>query len=404
MKYFQIKNILFFILTSCLFLQSTTATAANQRKYRLTENAQEQLTLVQVLISDNKNQKALAILNMLLTSVTKQSYDEAVTYQTLGYVYSTLDKQQEAIQAFTKAINFGALPKSIVHELHYVIAQLLIHQAQYEQGLKYLTKWFQLEKKPSAQGHFLAATAYYHLENYKQLIYQLRNALKKRNNAPASWYELLLAGYYESRQSNKAAELMEKMLYLFPEKNGYWMQLAGLYMNIKQERKALAIMELAYSKGALSKHSELMQLARTYLYMEMPYKAADVLSSEIDKGHITKDRDSMKLLADSWILCRENDKGIDVLSEAANTFGDTELYYRLGQLYVGREQWKEAIDVLNKAKNEPDFQFHAETYLLLGIAAFQIKDNALSFKALNQALAFDNTKEKAQQWLAQIKK
>ena len=108
------------------------------------------------------------------------------------------------------------------------------------------------------------------------------------------------------------------------------MQLAGLYMNMKQERKALAIMELAYSKSALSKHSELMQLARTYLYLEMPYKTADVLSTELDKGRITKNRDSMKLLADSWILSQENDKGIDVLSDAANTFGDAKLYYRLG--------------------------------------------------------------------------
>ena len=189
-------------------------------------------------MGDNKNQKALAILNILLTSVTKQSYDEAVAYQTLGHVYSALDKQQQAIQAFTTAIKIAALPKSINHELHYIIAQLLIHQAQYEQGLKYLTKWFQLEKKPSAQGHFLAATAYYYLKNYKQLIYQLRNALKKRNNAPASWYELLLAGYYETRQSDRAAELMEKMLYLFPEKNGYHQAPAPTPTAHRQERAA----------------------------------------------------------------------------------------------------------------------------------------------------------------------
>jgi len=91
------------------------------------------------------------------------------------------------------------------------------------------------------------------------------------------------------------------------------------------------------------------------------------------------------------------------LLEAANSFNDIELCYRLEQLYVDEEEWSKAINKLNKVVLNHKFSNIADTYLLLGIVAYEYKDNIASFKALNKTLGYDKTKQQAKQWLTLLK-
>lgn len=390
------------IILAGLLLQTNLPAA--EKKYQLLAKSQQTLTNVQQLMEQNKYQEAVPILNDLLKSTSHRKYDLAVTYQTLGYVHSGLNDHNKAVQAFTRAIQIGSLPGSIMHELRFAVAQLLIHKGDYKEGIKFLTQWFRQERNPPAQAHFMAATAYYNLKEYKQMVHQANNAISKRDNPPSLWYELLLAGYYETNNYIKAAELMEKMLKLFPDKDEYWMQLAGIYLTIKREKKALAMMELAYVKGLMSKNDELLQLARTYLYLEMPYKAANLIETEMDRKRIKQDKDSLILLADSWLLAQERKPGIKALAQAADTYKDSDLYYRLGQLYVDEEAWDRAIEALSKVTADSSYSNIADAYLLLGIAAFEGDEKVRSYKALSKALNYKHTKKQAQQWIAQFKK
>lgn len=396
-------NIFLAILLTISISTHVKPAFSQSSKYQLSQQAQAELTSVQDLMQRNEFQTALEVLNTLQTAVRNQRYDLAITYQTIGYVYSNLNSNKEAIQAFTKAIQTGALPKSVNHEIEYIVAQLLISEGSYAQGMKYLSTWFRNEKNPSAEAHYIAATAYYFLDNYKQMVYQARNAISKRKNAPASWYEILLSGYYETNDLIAAADLMETMLKNFPQRTQYWMQLAGIYLSIKKNQQALALMEVAYIKGIVNKHQELIQLAQTYLYMDMPYKAANLLSTEMENQQIKKTKETVKLLADSWFLARETEKGIDVLSAAITQIKDAEIYYRLGQLYVAQEDWNNAVKILNQTIQTTDFENIADAYLLLGVAALQGNDKSTSYRALNNALKYDSTKEQARQWMAELR-
>lgn len=372
-------------------------------RYQLSKEAEQELAAVQDLLQRNEYQPALDILNKLVNTVRNRRYDLAVTYQTQGYIYSMLNRTRDATLSFINAIDTRGLPPAANNELHYTVAQYLISDGKYSEGMDYLTTWFRNEKKPSAEAHYMAATAYYFLNDYKQLIYQARNALSKRSDAPASWYEILLAGYFETGDMNAAAELMETMLNRFPGQTQYWMQLAGVYLSIKKNERALALMEVAYIKGIIKDESGLLQLAQTYLYMEMPYKAATLLSTEMEDGKIDRKKQTLIMLADSWFLAREVDKGIEVLSDAVTTINDPELYFRLGQLYVEKEDWGEAIKTLNQVTKVKDYKDIADAYLLLGIAALQGKEMVISYQALNNALKYDATREQAQQWMAELR-
>ena len=373
-------------------------------QYQLGDQTREQLTAIQDLMQHNDFQKALETLNTLRNTVRNRRYDLAVTWQTIGYVYTNLGNNKQAIQAFINALDTRALPPDINHDVEYSVAQLLMADGSYADGMKYLTDWFRRENNPPAEAHYLAATAYYYLKEYKQQIFQARNAISKRTNAPASWYELLLAGYYETNDMLAAADLMETMIKKFPTRNQYWMQLAGIYLNIKKTKQALALMELAYMKGIIKQQQDLMQMAQTYLYLGMPYKAAKLISTEMANKNIKQTRETVTTLADSWYLAREPQKAIDVLSDAVNQYQDTGMYYKLAQLYVDREEWDNAVKMLNLVINKSDFKNIADAWLLLGVAALHENDLTTSYRALNNALRYDATRKQAQQWLVELKK
>lgn len=404
MKYPRVKfqAVLPFVLA--VVFCSLPAFCQEDSRYQLSDQARQQLTAVQDLMQRNEFQNALEVLNKLKSAVRSRRYDLAVTWQTIGYVYSNLGDNGQAVQAFINALDSRALPPDISHALEYSVAQLLMADGEYANGMQYLSAWFRRESDPPADARYMAATAYYYMKDYKQMIFQARNAISKRSNAPASWYELLLAGYYETNDMTAAAGLMETMINKFPARTQYWMQLAGIYLNIKKTKQALALMELAYIKGAIKQQQDLMQLAQTYLYLDMPYKAAKLISTEIAKKNLDKSRDVVMTLADSWYLAREPEKAIDVLSDAVKQYQDPDIYYKLAQLYVDRENWDNAVKMLNLVITKSDFKDIADAWLLLGVAALHGNDLTTSYRALNNAMRYDATRQQARQWLAELKK
>lgn len=76
-----------------------------------------------------------------------------------------------------KALSLNALPEGATHELTFTTAQILIFIDKTKEGLGYLDKWINKETEANAEAHILAATAYYKLEDYKQLISHVEKAL-----------------------------------------------------------------------------------------------------------------------------------------------------------------------------------------------------------------------------------
>lgn len=341
-------------------------------------------------------------LNVLLQGDLK-TYDEAVTYQTLGYVENGLGDFKAAAIAFEKALEPGVLPDKVTHELRYSAAQLFIHMELPEKGLRYLNQWFANENKPKADAHIVAASAYYQLEDYQQLIVHVEKAMRLNPTPPMSWYQLLLAAYLETKNYQSAAKLLEEIVVREPDSRDYWLQLAGVYQQLNQERKALAVYELAYEKGLL-KDNEIEQMARSYLYLEMPYKAAMLLEKELAIGGVQATRANLVLLADSWLLAQENEKAESVFREIVNKYNDAQTRMRLGQLYIETEQWQQAVDLLDVKLDNAGKGLLARISLLLGIAQFNRNNITSAANAFNRALSDKATEDQARWWLEYLRK
>lgn len=403
MKIIVKNNVLLNVFITLCFLFCIQSISAKEDSYLLDANIYSALSDIHKDMESGKNVEALKKLNKLILSDKIKDYDAAVVYQTMGFAENSLNNFENAAKYFVRALSFDALPESVTHELQYSTAQLLIHIEKPKEGLVYLSKWFADEPNPKAEAHILAATAYYYTENYKQLIVHVEKALLLNNKPPLNWYELLLAGYYEIKDYKNAATILENIIAKYPEKTNYWLQLAGIYQQLNEDKKALALYELAYTKELLSK-DEIIQLIKSYRYLEMPYKAATLLEKEMAIGDIEPNKEMLTLLVDSWILAQENEKAKSVFKEIIKKFDDNTARLRLGQLYLDSEEWEKAIEVLNVKLQTNDKTLTSKVNLLLGIAQYHSDNLTDATRAFTNSLSDSSTEEQAKWWLEYLKK
>jgi len=375
------------------------------KQYLLSKETYDLLNVVRVEMEANSYPTVIQKLNVYLDKDDIKAYDKAVINQTLGYAYNAEENYKRSVESFVKSVSTNALPDKVAHELVYIIAQLYIRSEKYIEGLSYLDKWFEQESNPSSEAHLLAASAYYQINHFKKLIPHAKFAIEKSNAPQQSWYELLIAAYYETKMFRDAALLLEIMINKYPDNDSYWLQLVAVYQQYKQEKKALAISELAYEKGIL-KGDDIVQLAQTYLYLQLPLEAAAILDTEINNGNIDSSKSNIELLSNSWLLAHDEKKAAFTLEQYVSKINDIALNYKLAHIYVELENWdkaKKALEIVVADTNitaQPEIE--ATAWLLLGISSYHEKDTARSKQALNKALAFKETRDHARWWLNQI--
>ncbi len=395
------------LILICIFLCITCLVQAKEKdkQYLLAKETYDLLNVTRVAMEENNYHTVIQKLTVHLDKENIKPYDKAVINQTLGYAYNAQENYKRSIESFIKAVRSDALPVKVTHELTYIIAQLYIHAEKYTEGLSYLDKWFEKESNPSSEAHLLAASAYYQINQFKKLIPHAKYAIEKSDAPQQSWYELLIAGYYETKMYRDAALLLETMINKYPDNDSYWLQLVAVYQQNKQEKKALAISELAYEKGIL-KGDDIIQLAQTYLYLQLPLEAATMLDSEINNGTIDSSKANIELLSNSWLLAHDEEKAAFTLEQYISKFNDISLNYKLAHIYVELENWDKAKNTLETVVTDKNIttqpKIEATAWLLLGISSYHKKDTVRSTQALNKALAFEETRDQAKWWLNQI--
>jgi len=366
----------------------------------LTYESYQELSSARELMEEGKYTEAENKLKKLLATGPVQ-YDEAVIWQTLGHIYIATDNYQKAADSFIRSIKNDVLPANVTHGIFYNIAQLLVATSRYKESLDYLLPWLEGEQNPGAEAHILAASVFYEIKDYKQMISHVQKAIKLTPRPDKSLYEMQLSGYYQIEDFKQAANLLERMIELFPEDEKYWKQLAATYQLSKQFKKALAMYELALNNELLDE-TDTLRLVHLYLQEDLPYKAAMLLNENLDSGLLQKTAENLELLVTSWLLARENNAALKALTQLVNIKNDPAIYYRIGRILFEQEQWKEAMINLEKATKAENRETQAEAYLLIGIAAYHTNQVAKSSRALNAALFSESTREQALWWLDKL--
>jgi tetratricopeptide (TPR) repeat protein len=284
--------------------------------------------------------------------------------------------------------------------IRYSIAQLYMATEQFEAAISTLEKWFKEVETPNANAYYLLAAAYYQLEQVDKAIVPAETAVRIAKKPRPPWLQLLVGLYYETKQYPKALKPLETLIMIDPKK-AYWTQLSSLYAHLEKEEKSLAVMQLAYAQDYLDRNNDLRALAQLYLYHSLPYRAGLVLEKGMEDEFIEEDAAYWEMLANSWLLAREFDRAWVPLQTGAEVSEKGDLYARLGQLHLEREQWADAAKALKSAIDKGDLRDEATTHLLLAISYYHQKQYQNSTRHLKTARLSETEaiRNSANQWL-----
>lgn len=404
-NYFKVAAVL--ALSLCAFsavAQDSGAFAPeSEREYdagTMTEGLYRQLEEIHTLIGEEAYAEAEAESRELLDQAGN-NYEEAVVAQTLGHTLAAQEEYLEAVRYFEVAVRANALPNPTHYGMMRNIAQLLITSERYQEGLEWLNRYFDLVAEPNLTAYVLAATAYAELERYQEAIDAITYAIENDPDEPnESWYRVLLGMLFQLEDYAESAEVLRSMIQLWPGESDYWTQLASIYMTLKEDREALAVLAAAKKERLLGGETAWLQLVNLYMYLEIPYYGAQVLAEGLERGIIERTQEHLELLANAWYSAHATERAIDAYSAAARLSLNGEMDMRRAYLLVDQQNWADAIGALQAALEKGGLENETgDAYILLGMARYETGDIQGAQGAFREAADFDDNRRAAVQWL-----
>lgn len=373
-----------------------------KKQQTLGENTFKRLEKAQELMAEGMYDEARQTLDRILKTKGLNDYSLAITNQTYGFSYIQQSKFKEGITYFERAIAYDALPDVPQQQTIYNLASLYFGEDDFRKGVETLEVWFLREPDPKPSAYITLANGYAQLKELRKALVPARTAIEKSPVVKENWYNLLLSLHYQLTEYDKSAEVLETMVQYFPKRKKYWKQLSGMYMELKQDEKGLIVLELAYKQKLLDEAKEYLNLSNFYSYRNIPYKAAKVLDEGIKKGIVEDNEKHNEQLANNWVAAQEYDKAIVALEKAAKLSEESDLYVRLGQLYLEKEQWKKSISSFEAAAKKKDIKKPGQLALLTGMSYYELGQYKSARENFVTAQKFKDTKRQSSQWLTHL--
>ena len=362
-----------------LVLAAEKAAAQEQQPRRtpaLRNKVYEKLSAAQVEAEAGNYDKAMAILNQLRERTGKRqlnSYELANVYNLSAYLHYSWEDYDKALKDYQLILKQPDIPLAMEISTRYTVAQMLLLYERWQEGLDELNRWFAASDNPSASAFILRGQTYYQLKQYRKALADIEKAVamtEAKGKVPdEQWLSLARYLYYETGDTDSVIDTLGDLLTYYQNKT-YWLQLAHVYAENNQEDKQLSALESAYQQGLLDKESELVNLALLYLNADAPFQAGSVIDYGLSLGLVKATETNLKLLANAWRRAHEIDKAIKTLRQAASKSNQGELWVQLGNLYLDKENYPEAIAALDKGLKAGGLKRQDSAQLSLGMAYF----------------------------------
>lgn len=412
MKHRSLKHALI-ILTS-LFVMSSSVWAQNQcgperevQAQALDEATYKQLSKFYEDIGEEKYVDAQNGLERMLGRSKDGSYAQAIILQALGFTSSSQEDYDKALEYFQRSVDLNALPNPQHYSMVLSISQLLIARERYREGLNSLAVWFcgTPPENHTSSSYVLKASAHVELEEYNPALASIVKAIELEDSPKENWYQLKLGIHYELDDLASAARTLEVMIAFWADKETYWKQLSSVYLNLKDENKALSVMSLAYRRDMLDTPQEILQLSSLYQFRDVPYEAAEVLEKGINDGIVESNKKYWEQTANAWYQARELEKSLAAYEKAGQFSSDGSIDLRRAFILVDRQDWDPAKDALERAIEKGGLSDNevGNAYLLIGMAEMSQERFDAAGTAFNSALRYERSRSPARQWIEQLK-
>ena len=308
-------------------------------------------------------------------------YERGRVEQLLAGMSFAQDNYAEAREHLQLAINSGGLNEQELSSNRFQIAQSYMAEENWEQGAAALESWFETAVNPNSSAYYLLAVAYYQqgaeetgagaTRLFDRALPPAMKAVELSEQPQESWVQLVVALMLQKEDYRGSVPWIERLVAMAPDKKSHWMQLSSVYQEIEEFPKALAITQLAYTAGLLTDDSDIRRLADLLVYNEIPYRGGQILEQAIADGKMKTDAALYEKLANCWMAAGEFDKSVPPLTRAAELANTGDLYVRLGEVHVQREDWAAAQGALEKGLGKGSLRDQAYAQLYMGISLLE---------------------------------
>lgn len=372
------------------------------RQGGLTERTFNTLTSIHQDIGEENYASAIQRLIALQERGRLSDYERALLMQNLGSLYAITDRPALAKQQLTGALAIDALGHRETQAMFLTLGQLYAIDEEWPQAIRMMTRYFYWEDSPTADALILMATAYAMSEDYRNGLIWVQRAIERADEPRENWYQLWLAMNFELRDYAAAADVLTRMIALWPNNVRYWEQLAGMLMELNREADALAVLSMAYQRGMLTDEQKLLNVVRFYQYRAVPYSAARILQRGIESGVVEPTEENWELLSQSYQAAEEMEDAIRALQRAAALSDDGELYVREAQLHAATDDWASVRTAIRNALDKGGLRNTGRAYMMLGIAAFEDRQYQQSLDAFRGAAQHAESRSRANQWISYV--
>jgi tetratricopeptide (TPR) repeat protein len=406
-------------LVSCTMLagvagsaMAQTAQAASDKKERKTketvamsQQVYEKLTEIQEMIEAKDYATAQRLIDELKAGKGLSDYELAQIWNISGYSYYLQERFDDAIRAYDQVLAQPGLPEALLLSTLKTKAQLHFTQEDYESALTVIRQLLAAIPEPSADVLMIEGQALFQLGRYDEALVPIKTAInmyREQGQVPKeNWLLLLRVIYFEQKDYNSMIGVVKELIAYYP-KDTYIRTLAGVYSELGDTKKQLALTEVLYEKGYLTRAGDIVNLANLYLLHGLPYKAASVLDKEMKENIVDASERNLRLLSQAWYQAREDERAIPPLERAASMTNDGELYIRLGQAHINLENWGDAAAAIQKGIRAGGLKRDDQANIMLGMALFNQKRLDQARRAFEAAARDNRSRRAATQWIAYV--
>lgn len=366
----------------------------------------EKLVEVQELVEADDFPPALVKLEEMRTGKKKLSpYEAAQIWNLQAYTYYLMEEYDKSISSYEMVLQQPELPEALQQSTLKTLAQLHFTVEDYQKALDTINRLMAVVTEPAADIYMLQGQAYFQLGKFDDALEPIKTAIqmhRDQGKVPReNWLLLLRVIYWEQRDFPNMLIVIKELIQEYP-KDTYVLTLAGVYSELGDTKKQLALTEALYEKGYISGKQHAVNLANLYLLHGMPYKAAVILEKEMAAGNVVEDTRNLRLLSQAWYSARNDRKAIPPLVRAAEQGEDAELYMRLTQSYLNLEMWNDAAEAAKAGLALGGLKRKDTANIMYGMALFNQKKLEQARRAFQAAGQDNRSKRASQQWIKYV--
>lgn len=414
------------ILSAVALLSLATGLVAQtpEREYSLKDETVEGLQKYKTATEAKDNNAALAVLDGLLPKVPADSFDAAYLLVQKAQVYVQLGDYSKALEPMAKGIQLSDsktptfFDERQTREIYFFLFQLYFQEANntknstlvagfYDKAQQSIEKWLKLTPESSADAQMMFAQL---LISRAMLIQDkpdkalLERALKEIDRGlllatrpKDTFYLLKLICMQQLDRNEESAALMEFLLTLKPDNGTYWQQLAGLYVGLGQDLRAILTIERAQAHGFMNTPKDNFNLIAIYSNSQQFEKSAELLEKHLKAGTIENDPKNWELLAGAYQQMQRPIKGIEALKEGTKAFPKSgQLEFQIAQAYMSLDKPEEALPHVQSAIAKGGLNKPHQVYLFLAYTGYQLKKFDIALEAARKAASYpEGAKEAA---------